>query len=105
MFDKLKEQKELYTITIKQALYKSREVLNAYVGTISGLLTANGDAILDAFNQNSPQLQSAVPKLFGVLSAICALFAIYLKIKTKSVVVSKNAEPPVLTETMHDEAK
>lgn len=102
MFDKLKEQKELYTITIGKALTRSREILTQYVAMGSAFLTQYGNQILDAFNVNSPQIQTTLPKFFGVLSGLCALLAIYLKLTTKSVVVSKNAEEPVIVEKINE---
>lgn len=96
MFDSLKEQKELVTISVTQALKKSREVITQYVAMGSAFLTQYGNDILSAFNQNSPQIESVVPKMFGVLSVACAILAIYLKLTTKSVVVGKDAETPIV---------
>ena len=98
MFKSLKEQKELVVVSVSQALKKSREILTQYVAIASAFLTQYGNDILNAFNENSPQIQSTLPKVFGVLSFACAVLTIYLKLTTKSVVVGKNAEAPVISE-------
>jgi len=82
-----KEELEVKYISVKKALLTSRTVICSYISAISGYLSSNGQSLLSQFSDALPQLQSILePHIFGYISFISVLGAIYFKVKSTSIV-------------------
>lgn len=85
--EELEQSLEVKYISIKKALLTSRTVICGYVSAISGYLSNNGKDLLNQLSDALPQLQSVLdPHIFGYVSLISIVGAIYFKVKSTSIV-------------------
>ena len=83
----IKEELEVKYISVKKALLTSRTVICSYVSAISGYLSSNGKDLLTQLSDSLPQLQSVLdPHVFGYVSFLSVVGAIYFKVKSTSIV-------------------
>lgn len=85
MFLLKKENRDYALKALKKCLVKSKTVWTQYVGVTTGFLQSNGKDLVDSFNANSTQFQSLLDnKIFGIVSGLCCILAIYIKINDKA---------------------
>lgn len=85
--EELEKELEVKYISIKKALLTSRTVICSYISGITGFFANNGKDLLNQLSDALPQLQSVLdPHIFGYVSLISIVGAIYFKIKSTSIV-------------------
>lgn len=81
----------LRIMSVKRALLTSRTIVFSYISAISGYLATNGHELLNQINDTLPQMQSFMnTSVFGWVSFIATISAIYYRIKTKTLVKKKD---------------
>lgn len=82
-----KEELEIKYISLKKSLLTSRTNICNYITGLSTYIALNGQTLLNQLSDALPQLQSVLdPKIFGYISLISIVGAIYFKVKSTSIV-------------------